>query len=117
MCQVRAALETEAGVTTAWRAVARRRGRTRVASRAPISYLAASRIADASRCGSSVVEHSLGKGEVVGSIPPRSTIKARTSRSAIPATEQIVVRAYVNNRIQVRRVLPEDDSVAIGRRL
>ena len=26
------------------------------------------------RCGSSVVEHSLGKGEVVGSIPPRSTI-------------------------------------------
>jgi len=24
------------------------------------------------------------------------------------------VRAYVNNRIQVRRVLPEDDSVAMG---
>jgi len=62
-------------------------------------------------------DRALGKGEVVGSIPPRSTIKARTSRSAIPATEQIVVRAYVNNRIQVRRVLPEDDSVAIGRRL
>ena len=50
----------------------------------------------------------------MGSIPPRSTIQARTSRSAIPATEQIVVGAYVNNRIQVRRVLPEDDSVAMG---
>src|SRR5215212_288895 len=53
------------------------------------------------RCGSSVVEHSLGKGEVVGSIPPRSTIKARTSRSAIPAPEQTM--AFQRNRIIERR--------------
>ena len=50
----------------------------------------------------------------MGSIPPRSTIQARTSRSAIPATEQIVVGAHVNNRIQVGCVLPEDNLIAMG---